>query len=37
MAPWMWSAAGLLAICVLIIYGAMILAALIVLPDDEDL
>lgn len=36
MTPWMWSAAGLLAVCVLVIYGAMIVAALCVLPNDED-
>jgi len=36
MAPWIWSAMGLLAFCVLVIYAAMIAAALIVLPDDED-
>lgn len=36
MTPWMWSAAGLLAVCVLVIYGAMIVAAVCVLPNDED-
>lgn len=36
MGHWIYGAAGLLALCVLVVYAAMIVAALIVLPDDED-